>query len=151
MKKILVFLVMLSLMSVMGMFAISGVLAVDQGINVTISENITILITPSVVQFGAVLPGSSDNDAVENVSFDATGSNVDVSVEVTTVSGEPFTTGLKFDGTLAQGESYVLPCVLSGELCTYDLKTVDTTLDVPATFKKGTYPGTITYTITEAP
>ncbi|MEK6887184.1 MAG: hypothetical protein AABW88_05120 [Nanoarchaeota archaeon] len=140
-KLVLVFLVMMSLLSL---------LAADQGITVTVGQDITVVINPTTVNFGSVLPDTNANGAVEDVSFDATGSNVDVNVEVTTVSGEPFTSGLKFDGTLAQGQDILLPCVLSGDLCTYVLEIVDTTLDVPDTFKKGVYPGTITYTITEA-
>lgn len=145
MKKLLVFLVMIGLLGILiGLGNVA--VAVDQGINVTIGENITIVITPETVEFGAVLPGSSDNDAVEDVSFDPSGSNVDVNVAVTTVSGEPFNSGLKFDGILAEGEDYDILCV--GNPCTYTPLTLDTTLDVPVGSPSGAQAGTITYTIT---
>lgn len=149
MKKIvLVFLVMLGLMSLLGIMVLAA--PPSQPIEVTIDLSIHVVIAPGTVSFGNVLPDTVNNPAVEDVSFDATGSNVDVEVEVTTVSGEPFHTGLKFDGVTAETESYILPCVLSGELCTYVLETVDTTLDVPLAFEKGSKSGTITYTITES-
>lgn len=144
MKKlnILVFLVMMSVLPV--------VLGANQGVNVTIGADIRVIILPTTVNFGSVLPNTIGNPAVENVSFNAAGSNVNVSITVTNVTGEPFYSGLKFDELLARGKSYVLPCLLSGDLCIYTLKTVGTTLDIPATFKKGIKTGTITYTITEA-
>ena len=146
MKKLLVFLVMFGVL----MLGVGGVLAENQGITVTVGQDIVVVINPTTVTFAPVLPGTT-NDALEDVSFDATGSNVDVNVAVTTVSVEPFHSGLKFDTVLPEGQSYVLPCVPSGELCTYVLKTLDTTLDIPSTFQKGTYNGVITYTITGPP
>jgi len=149
MKKLnlLVFLVMTMLFGVVGVMADD----VDQGINVTIGTTIQVIILPTTINFGSVLPNTNNNPATENVSFNAAGSNINVSVAVTSVTGEPFISGLKFDNVLVQGHApYVLPCVLSGELCTYVLKTVGTTLNIPATFQKGTKTGTITYTITEA-
>ena len=143
-KKLLVFLVIFSVM--LGMIGVA--IGVPQGIEVTISPDIHVVIAPTTVNFGAVIPGDGNN-AVEDVSFNATGSNVDVNVEVTIVTGDPFKDGLNFGGTLAEGQDIVLPCVHSGELCTYVLETVETTLDIPIAFQKGLKSGTITYTITE--
>lgn len=147
MKKILVFLVMASVLSV---FSIGNVIAVDQSINATINGNSSILITPATVEFGAVVPGTNNNPSTSgNISFDPTGSNVDVNVEVTNVTGKPFEGGLKFDGSLAQGQDYDILCV--GNPCTYTPKVVIPTLNVPIGSRAGIKTGTITYTITGTP
>lgn len=143
MKKILILGLMLSV------FLMPAILAVDQGINATIGDDITIVITPTTVTFGAIMPGTANNPSTSgNVGFDPSGSNVHVNVEVTTVTGEPFHSGLKFDGILAEGKDYDIPCALVLDVCTYTLKVVVPTLDVPTGSPAGVKTGIITYTIT---
>ena len=147
MKKLLVSALVIGFLLSFGAF---GVIAVDQDINATIDDNLTISISPATVEFGAVSAGSSGNPASSgNISFDPAGSNVNVNVDVTNVTGKPFEGGLKFDGSLAQGQDYDILCV--GNPCTYTPKTVSPTLDVPIGSRAGIKTGTITYIITGTP
>lgn len=134
-------------------FSSAGVIAdTGQGINASVGENISLIITPTTVEFGQVAPGTDDNDATSgDITFDAEGSNVNVNIEVTNVSGFPFETGLMLDGMPALGEFWDLMCVIDSELCTYTPATTTPTLDVPVGAPPGVKPGTITYTITGTP
>jgi len=123
----------------------------SQSINVEVITTITVMINPNILDFGSLVAGTIDNPAVNGpVSFDASGSNVDVQVEITDITAGLFEDGLKFDGALALGQIFVLNC-LAGEVCTYDLETTDPTLDIPAGTPAGAKTGVITYTLTGAP
>src|SRR3989338_7115671 len=86
MKKLLVFAVMFGIFISMMGFAF----AAEQGVEVEVGEDIHLLITPETVDFGTVVPGP--NKPAENgpITFDADGSNVDVTVTVSDVDGFPF-------------------------------------------------------------
>jgi len=149
MKKSLIFLVMVNLI-----FGIIDVVsATDQGIDVTIGQDIHVVIDPVTVQFGTnILPGTNNNPALNGpISFDATGSNVGVTIQVTAVTSPPFDTGLKLDNVLPTTKIFNLPCVLVSNICTYAPVTTVPTLDVPIGSPAGTKSGTITYTITGPP
>jgi hypothetical protein len=134
---------------VLSVFGVSGVFAVDQSLNVSIGENITVQIAPETVQFGQVAPGSNNNMATNGpIAFNATGSNVDVNIEVTNVTGFPFENGLMLDGSPALGEVWDLLCILNGGICTYAGAETVPTLDVPIGAPAGVVGGTTTYTIT---
>ncbi len=119
-----------------------------QNARAVISSFTSVSITPATIDFGIVVPGSDDNPASENVVLDADGSNSDVNVAVTDVSGVPFDTGLMFDGALASGQDYTIDCIDSGDICTYDLRVIVPTLDVPLGIEQGEKTGVVTYTIT---
>jgi hypothetical protein len=144
------------LTTLIGVFVLNvlsvSVLAVDQGINATISEDITVIITPETITFGTVAPGSIDNVATNGpIEFDATGSNDDVHIEVTAVSGFPFDDGLMLDATPALGQFWDLLCTPISDVCTFSVESTIPTLDVPAGAPAGNAAGTITYTITGPP
>ena len=148
MKKSLIFLVMVSLT-----FGMIGVVsATDQGIDVNVGQDIHVVINPVTVQFSGVIPGTNNNPASNGpISFDATGSNVDVTIQVTTVTNPPFDTGLKLDNVSPTTRIFNLPCVLVSSICTYAPVTTVPTLDVPIGSPAGIKSGTITYTITGPP
>ena len=70
-----------------------------QGTDATVNDFITVAIAPlPTLSFGPVNSDSINNPATNGpVTFNPAGSTVDVTVEVTDVTGEPFATGLKFD------------------------------------------------------
>ena len=149
MKKLLVFFVMM-------LSLIGGIMAIDpnqQAVDATVSGSIIVAINPlPTLNFGTVIANSFGNAALNGpVIFNPAGSTTGVSVEVTDVTGAPFDTGLKFDGTLAELQKYDIPCVLSGDLCTFTAKSVVPTLDVPTGSSAGLKSGVITYTFTEYP
>lgn len=143
MKKLLVSLALLSVL-----IGIVGVLAANQGLEVTIGEDINLVISPTTVNFSSVTPGTNDNPATNGpITFDATDSNVDVTIEVASVTGFPFETGLMLDTAAPVGQSWTLPCVLSGDVCTYTTASTVPTLNVPIAAPQSTNTGTITYTV----
>ncbi|MFH1289946.1 MAG: lamin tail domain-containing protein [Nanoarchaeota archaeon] len=120
----------------------------DQDLNATIREIIVLDISPRGLDFGIVDPGSQGNPALNGpIEFDATGSNVNVSVEVTEVVGYPFVGGLKIDGMEAVGSSWELICILSGFSCTYNVVEAEPTLDVPIGAVGSYSEGIIIYTV----
>ncbi len=134
--------------------ALSGfVLAqTPQPITVTVGDTIVVAITPPTVDFGNVATGTQNAPAISgDIMFNASGSNVNVSIEVTNVTGFPFTTGLKLDGAAPIGQSWDLLCNLVSNICTYPLQLVTPTLTVPTGTPAGITPGTIVYTIMETP
>lgn len=118
----------------------------DQNIQVRINEDIKLSISPLTLDFGALMPGMIDS-AGPPVTFDATGSNVDVSVTVSTVIGFPFDTGLKFNGAAPGGQSALLPCVIQSDVCTYTTIDWTTSLSIPSGTPPGLLSGTIVYSI----
>ncbi len=149
MKKLLLFLVMFGVLIGMS----SSVLAVDQGLNVTIGENITLLISPDIVDFGIRVPGNNYSALNGPITFDATGSNVNVTVTVSAVTGFPFnSTTLRLDGDPTPvGLFWLLVCKTPLTVCTYDVAGTLPTLDIPTGASQGNHLGTITYTVTGPP
>jgi hypothetical protein len=148
MNKILTTLVIASVLVMSSGF----VLAADQGINVTIGQNITLLITPTEVDFGTVAPGTTDNAATNGpIGFDGSGSNSNMTIEVTNVTGFPFDTGLKLDGATPIGQIFNQNCLIVSNLCTYTPATTVPTLDVLIGTPQGVNNGVITYLITGSP
>ncbi len=128
---------------------ISFVFAADQTVQVTIGGDVVVAISPNPLDFGNVLPNSVDNAATNGpIMFDATGSNVDVTVQVSSVSGFPFADGLMFDGEEPVGKNWLLECTIQNNICTYDSASTVPTLNVPAGSAQGQNQGTITYTVT---
>jgi len=149
MKKILIFGVMIGIL----IGALSFVLAAEQGLTVTIGEDIHLLITPNPLGFGPVVPGINNNPATNGpIQFDASGSNVDVKIEVTAVTGFPFeSNGLLLGGAAPVGQTWNLLCTPVGSVCTYVVASTIPTLNVPLGATKGDKAGTITYLITGPP
>lgn len=117
----------------------------EQGLNVTISGKIVLTILPRWLEFGMVQPGSTNNPALNGpIIFNATGSDDDVNVEITAVSGFPFEQGLKIDGGAPVGKLWTV-------LHSSPIKTAVPTLDIPADAESGSNQGTIEYMITGNP
>jgi hypothetical protein len=132
------------------LFSAGGVLAVDQPINGTISSDIVCAIGPATVIFGPITPGTNGNAATNGpITFNATGSNVDVAVTVTSVTGSPFSTGLRLDGADPISRVFNLDCVVVSNICTYSIATTTPTLNVPKGSPAGLQTGIITYTVAE--
>src|SRR3989344_3364276 len=146
MKKLLVFAVMFGIFISMMGFAF----AAEQGVEVEVGEDIHLLITPETVDFGTVVPGPGKTATNGPIRFNATGSNVDVHVEVTDVEGFPFEgSTLLLDGDSTPiGKFWDLDCVIANNICTYVVASTVPTLDVPLGTSQGTYLGTITYSVT---
>src|SRR3989344_291231 len=148
MKKLLVFAVMFGIL----ISTVSFILAVDQGLEVDVGEDIHLVITPTTVDFGTVVPGLGKTAVNGPITFDAAGSNVDVTVAVTAVTGFPFAgSTLLLDGdSTPVGLSWLLDCVLASNVCTYSVASTVPTLDIPVGASQGTHVGAITYTVTGA-
>ncbi len=152
MNKLFVLLGVLGMLGVFLMIGVSSVIAVDQGINASVSENIILHILPKNVSFGTVLPGTFNNNATTgNITFNATGSNSNITVDVSTVTGIPFEDGLKLDGMVPTSSDFMMGCTIVGGVCTYSIKTLIPTLDVPIGTPAGIRTGTITYLIIGIP
>ncbi len=147
MKKLFILLTTMMMLGSIGVFA---QVEEDQPIIVDVGEDIHLEILPNPLDFGPVLPDTTDNPSTEDITFDATGSNVDVHIEITDVTGAPFEDGLKIDGTDPVGQFWDLPCISdpNTEICTYDLDTAEPTLDIPLGTSQGSKSGTIVYTVT---
>ena len=142
-KKLFVFLMVTMVLSIM------GVVADTQDTEAIINEAVTILIEPNPLLFGPLVSGTNDNPATNGpISFDATGSNIDVTVTVDSVTGAPFDNGLKFDGLDPVGQVFLLECVVVSDVCTYTPVTTIPTLDIPVGSPVGLQSGVITYIIT---
>src|SRR3989338_8940398 len=151
MNKLFVFLGVLGILGIFLMIGVSGVIAVDQGINASINTNTVLVIKPTTVEFGVVSPGTFNNPATTgNITFNATGSNMNITVEGTNVAGIPFEAGLKLNSISPVGVMVKLPCI-SLPICTYDIKKLTPTLDVPIGTPAGVRSGTITYLVTSIP
>ncbi len=119
----------------------------SQIIEVDIDEDISLSISPSTLDFGVLKAGTIDNPG-QNIIFDATGSNTDVTVEVQGVTGFPFETGLKFNSLVPIGQSETLNCVVVGTACTYSSVEWTTSLTIPAGTVSMNYQGTVVYLVT---
>ncbi|MEK6934556.1 MAG: hypothetical protein AABW46_01630 [Nanoarchaeota archaeon] len=121
---------------------------------IEISENITISVGPGTLDFGIVAPGTEDNPSTSPIEFDANGSNVNVTVEVTEVTGDDDTL---FDDIEVEtspdtwvnivGADVTMICDYSGGTCVFDPVSWDARLDVPEGLPAGTKAGTIVYTV----
>ncbi len=145
MKKYLILLII-------GVMAAGIVMATPQGVEVEIGDDITMIIKPTVINFSSVIPGTADNPAVNGpISFNATGSNVNITVVVTNVTGVPFDKGLELDNVSPMGRTFQMHCVIVNDICTYSIVNTDPTLNVPKGSPAGMKTGTITYLITGVP
>lgn len=130
----------------------AGGMGGSQGLNATIGGVVSVEILPTTIQFGTVASGSTDNPALNGpVTFDASGSNTNVQIEVLGVTGELFATGLKFDGASPIGLFWELMCQLNEGGCSHDIVSVVPTLDVFSGALPGTQSGTVEYLITGTP
>ncbi|MBS3088422.1 hypothetical protein J4402_01435 [Candidatus Pacearchaeota archaeon] len=116
-----------------------------------INENVEVQISPAVLNFGSLLPGTSGNPAINGpITINPTGSNVDVQVTVTNVAGFPFETGLKLDGNNPIGKIWNMDCV-GTNICAYTSATTIPTLNIPAGASVGAKSGVITYFVAAQP
>ncbi|MFH1803123.1 MAG: lamin tail domain-containing protein [archaeon] len=114
----------------------------EQNLIVTIAGRIVFNVFPRLLDFGLVQPGSFDNPATNGpIIFDVTGSEQDVNVQITNVTGFPFEDGLKIDGSPALGASWFIPF-------TNPIVNATPTLDIPSDAQAGQAEGTIIYTVT---
>src|SRR3989344_4739338 len=95
MKKLLVFLVMIGVMGVM----VVAVSPETLPTTIVISEDITISVTQSTLDFGTVLPNQVKEAENDPIVFDPDGSNVDVTVTVTDVTGDELFDDIEVMGT----------------------------------------------------
>lgn len=120
----------------------------EQGLNATISGLIKLKILPRWLEFGTLQPASTNNPALNGpITFNATGSGTNVSVEITEILGSPFAEGLKIDGHNATGSNWLMACKSTKSACTFDIKSAVPTLDVPEDAAPGPVQGSIVYTI----
>jgi len=119
----------------------------NQNIQVEINDDIELTISPLTLNFGELFPGNTDVEG-PGITFDATGSNVDVNVQVANVIGFPFETELKLNGAIPLTQSAILPCVVSDNICTYVPVGWTTSLSIPVGTPSGLLAGAIEYTIT---
>lgn len=145
-KKILMSLMVLSLFAVMPMIMADTNLTVTiQGINACVD------ITPDALDFGSIMPPVTNiaESTGKVVTFTPCQSNNQNLKIDTVVTGEPFASGLKFDGALANENSYTITCVDNGSgSCSYTARTLIPTLDVASVLTAGQKTGVVKYTIT---
>lgn len=137
---------LLSVMFGVLLFGVGAVFAVNQPIEVTVGQDVTVLISPSTLDFGSLAAGTL-NAPGSNITFDATGSNVNVSVSVSNVTGVPFQVGLKFNGLAPVGQMAALPCDSTSGICVYTPVSWITSLSVPIGTPAGLRSGVVTYTV----
>ena len=149
MKKLLLFWVMFGVL----VGTMSFALAIVQDLTVTVGQDIHIEILPDEVDFGIVTPGPGKPATNGPITFNAAGSNVDVTVEVDDVQGFPFAgSTLRLDGDDTPiGLFWLLECTVVNNICTYEVASTVPTLDIPLGSPQGTHEGTITYTVTGPP
>jgi hypothetical protein len=149
MEKYLVFLLVFS-MAIFGCINVSAdIQNQTQNLTVDIPQVINVAITPSSLNFGSVIPGTNNVLPINNpISFNATGSNVDLVIITASVSGLPFETGLRINGASPASLNLPINCTKVANICNYELKQQSASLDVPVGFTAGTANGVITYTIT---
>ena len=138
------------LMTTVMMLSAIGVFADDQPVIVDVGENIHVAILPNPLDFGSILPGTSNAQSTQDITFNAAGSNVNVHIAISDVTGVPFSDGLKIGGSSPVGQFWDLLCISdpTTEICTYDLVTADPTLDIPLGTSQGSKAGAIVYTVT---
>lgn len=143
MKKLISLIVLLIIVSAF------GVIGVDQNINAAITSVISVTISPTTLDFGSVAPGTN-NKVAGPIGFDATGSNVNVKVEVTDVTGNSLFDNIEVTTSGGArniiGATDIMPCVDTLGTCTYAILSWPTTLDVPGGFPAGPITGAIVYT-----
>ena len=121
----------------------------DTQVNVEILALTLVSISPINLDFGSKTPGTFDNPALNGpITFDATGSNTDFSIEVADVTGFPFEDGLEFDGEEPVGQEWDFECEEVDDICTYETQSTVPTLSIPSGAVVGEKVGTITYLIT---
>ncbi|MBS3075600.1 hypothetical protein J4429_04030 [Candidatus Pacearchaeota archaeon] len=147
MKKLLVFLVMMSLVAMMPMVIGEP----QQDLMVSVQSMTNINITPDLLNFGPVVPGTIGSVPVDkNIVFDATGSNGDITVSVSSITAGLFLNGLMLDGSSALNFTKTLVCNIDNNVCSYDKTPVVPTLNVPLGTLAGTQTGVINYLISAA-
>jgi len=117
-----------------------------QDVQVEVDADISVSISPSTLDFGNLRQGTIDNPG-PNIKFSAQGSNVNVTVTVTNVTGFPYETGLNFNTMNPIGQIATMNCMPSGNTCTYTDVEWTTSLTVPPGTMAGNYAGTVTYQI----
>lgn len=116
----------------------------DMNAEVDVIEDIRLSITPLTLDFGMMRGGEAN--AGDDIVFDATGSNVDVSVEVASVEGFPFADGLSLNGDdTPLGLTAFLECSPVDYICEYTPISWTTLLSIPVGTSSNMYSGTITY------
>jgi len=145
-KKIIYF---LALFGILALFNFSAsVIATNQPINATINENVIVSIMPGTIEFGDVNPGDVDVAATNGpIIFSANGSNANVTISITNVTGFPFATGLMIDAAIPSNYSVTILCTIVADVCTYTDVTAVPTLSIPAGAPVGDVAGAITYLI----
>lgn len=124
----------------------------EQVLNATISEMISMQISPKVLEFGLIFPGTNGNAPSNGpIVFNASGSNAKVLVKVSSVEGQLFEKGLFIDGKLPTANSWTFNCIRDGSKCNYEIQSANPTLDVPLGSIAGANEGTMTYLITGSP
>jgi len=152
MKKLILLLVLATALSVVGAFGS------DLPTTIIVNEDITVDVGPATLDFGTVSPGTADNPSTSPIQFDATGSNVDVTVTVNSVTGgdSALFTNIEVETSADNwvnivGALTTMLCDNSGGTCAYTPVSWDARLDVPPGWPAGTSTGTIVYTISGPP
>lgn len=121
-----------------------------QEVRANINQTIFVTILPSSINFGDLHTGVVDSPG-PNITFDATGSNVNVLVAISSVEGILFNTGLKLNGLPFVPQLRALPCVVVDGICTYEIKSTTTSLSIPVGTPAGQHLGAIVYSISGPP
>jgi hypothetical protein len=117
-----------------------------QDTQVNIGDVIQVIITPSKLDFGKLAPGSTGTGP--NIGISVSGSNTDVRVAISEVTGFPFMTGLSVNGGVPTSQIAMFDCLIVGDTCTFSPVSWATSLSVPSGAPAGVQTGTIIYTIT---
>jgi hypothetical protein len=154
MKRLLVLLMMFGIMA--GMLGIVGA-DPSQGIGFEVNPQTTVTINPPTLEFGLIVPGAAATTATNGpISFNAAGSNTDISIEFTSVDKTIFNS-IELETSpgvwvyISTVPTITMPCNKGiDDVCNYspNPKTVAARLAVPIGTSAGTKTGSITYTIT---
>jgi len=149
MKRILVLLMVLSLVSV-GVFGFGGSVGVGE-------QAIVFTLLPDTLKFGPIVAGET-GDSSSPITFSVDSANVDVTLEVTEVEGDTVLDDIKVKDSSAddllesweiiEGKLDVVECEAVDSICTHpETLSWDARLTVPSGMVPGVQTATITYTI----
>lgn len=145
MKKFLFFLVLASVL-----FGVCGVLAdtnvTTQNASVGVGTFVNVSVNPNLTDFGSTYSPATRTG--NTLTFNPDSSNVNMTISVLNVIGEPFASWLNLDGIGWMTRQYTFICSVNAEnLCTFNSITSVPTVYVTSGHRSGVWNGSIIFMV----